>query len=150
MAEETKIGTEFDSLREIADRLLDAFNAHDPSGLAALYAVDQVTTCTGESEAIRGRDAKAEFVGDFFRAFPDIRLEPFSILIARDHIVCEVYTQGTNTGPIHTPDGEIPPTGRPVDVKMSFTLRVDKDGMIAEDRTYYDTGLFMRQLGFCE
>ena len=150
MDEGTKVRAGTDFLEGIANRLLKAFNAHDAVRLASLYSPSQVTTCTGEPETIRGRDAKAEFAGQFFRAFPDIRLEPFSILLAPDHIVCEVDTRGTNTGPINTPEGEIPATGKAVDVKMSFTLRVGEDGLIAEDRTYYDTGLFMRQLGFFE
>jgi steroid delta-isomerase-like uncharacterized protein len=142
--------TEIQSLEEIASRLLDAFNRHDSRALAALYAPDQITTSTGEPEPVRGREAKEEFVAGFFRAFPDMRLEPFSILYTDDHIVFEVDARGTNTGPLETPEGEAPPTGRGIDVKMNFIVRVDENGLIAEDRTCYDTGLFMQQLGFLD
>jgi steroid delta-isomerase-like uncharacterized protein len=134
-------------LEQLATELLARFNRHDAEGLALLYAEDQVTICSGENEPIRGRAAKAEFVGHFFQAFPDMHLDPFSILYTGDHVVFEVIARGTNTGPITTPDGEIPPTGNAIDVMMIFVIRVGADGLIQDDRTYFDNAEFLGQLG---
>jgi steroid delta-isomerase-like uncharacterized protein len=135
------------SLEQLATELLARFNQHDAEGLARLYAEDQVTICSGEAEPIRGRAAKARFVGHFFQAFPDMHLDPSSILYTGDRVVLEVNARGTNTGPIDTPDGEIPPTGNAIDMMMIFVIRVGADGLIREDRTYFDTAEFMGQLG---
>ena len=41
----------------------------------------------------------------------------------------------------------MPPTGRRVDIRMAFILRVRPDGQIEEDQTYFDEADFMKQLG---
>ena len=134
-------------LKPIADKLIEVFNSQDAAALAQLYTEDQVTICSGVPEPVRGRKAKEEFVGGFFTAFPDLNMEPTSVLFADNHIIFEVIMRGTNDGPL---EGEIPPTGRSVEFKLIFVTRVSDEGLIEEDRTYYDTAEFMEQLGFME
>jgi hypothetical protein len=55
--------------------------------------------------------------------------------------------RGTFTGPLASPEGDIPPTGKSAEVKVAFIAKVNADGLIEEDRTYYDTTDFMKQLG---
>jgi steroid delta-isomerase-like uncharacterized protein len=143
-AEEVK--AELD-LKPIADKLIEVFNAHDAAALAQLYSEDQVTFCSGVPEPVRGRKAKEEFVGGFFTAFPDLKIEPTSILFADSNIIFEVIMRGTNDGLL---EGEIPPTGRSVELKMIFVTRVNDEGLVEEDRTYYDTAEFMKQLGLMQ
>jgi len=134
-------------LKPIADKIIEVFNTQDGAALAQLYSEDQVTICSGVPEPVKGRKAKEEFVGEFFTAFPDLNIEPTSILFADNHIIFEVIMRGTNEGLL---EGEIPPTGRSVELKMIFVTRVNDEGLIEEDRTYYDTAEFMKQLGFME
>jgi hypothetical protein len=54
---------------------------------------------------------------------------------------------GTNTGPLVSPEGEMPPSRRRVEIRMAFILRVRSDGLIEEDQTYFDEAEFMKQLG---
>lgn len=147
VAEEAK--AELD-LKPIADKLIEVFNSNDATALAQLYTEDQVTICSGVPEPVRGRKAKEEFVGGFFRAFPGMNMEPTSILFSENHIVFEVVMRGTNNGPLVSPEGGIPPTGRSIELNMIFVTRVSAEGLIEEDRTYYDTAEFMRQLGLIE
>ena len=63
------------------------------------------------------------------------------------HVVCAGHMAGTNTGPLVSPEGEIPPTGRRVNIRMAFILRVTPTGQIEEDQTYFDEAEFMKQLG---
>jgi len=144
VAEEAK--AELD-LKPIADKLIEVFNSNNATTLAQLYTEDQVTICSGVPEPVRGRKAKEEFVEGFFRAFPDMNMEPTSILFSKNHIVFEVVMRGTNNGPLVSPEGEIPPTGRSIELNMIFVTRVSAEGLIEEDRTYYDTAEFMKQLG---
>ena len=59
----------------------------------------------------------------------------------------EMLARGTNTGPMMTPEGEIPPTGKKVEFKAVWIGRISQEGLIEEDRSYYDTADFMKQLG---
>ncbi len=134
-------------LTPIADKLIEVFNTQDAAALSQLYTEDQVTICSGVPEPVRGRKAKEEFVGGFFTAFPDMNMEPTSVLFADNHIIFEVIMRGTNDGPL---EGGIPATGRSVEFKLIFVTRVSDESLIEEDRTYYDTAEFMKQLGFME
>jgi len=147
MAEEVK--AELD-LKTIAEKLIEVFNTQDAAALAQLYAEDQVTICSGVPEPVRGRKAKEEFVGGFFTAFPDLNMEPTSILFADNHIIFEVVMRGTHDGPLVSPHGEIPPTGRSLELNVIVVTRVSPEGLIEEDRTYMDMAEFMTELGLME
>jgi predicted ester cyclase len=69
------------------------------------------------------------------------------ILFSGDYIIFEGVSRGTFTGPLASPEGDIPPTGRSVVLKFVFIAKVTQEGLIEEDRTYFDTADFMRQLG---
>jgi steroid delta-isomerase-like uncharacterized protein len=134
-------------LTAVASSLIAAFNGHDANALASLYTEDQLTILPGAPEGVRGRTDKAAMVSGFFRAFPDLSLEIPLVLVSGNHIVCEGHMKGTHTGPLVSPEGEVPPTGRQLKIRMVFILRVRPDGLIEEDRTYFDEAEFLKQLG---
>ncbi len=134
-------------LYDIASSLVAAFNGHDAERLANLYTDDQVTVLPGAPDPVRGRKNKNEMVAGYFRAFPDLTLEIPLVLVSGNHIVCSGYMKGTNTGPLASAEGEMPPTGRRVNIRMAFILRVRPDGQIEEDQTYFDEAEFLKQLG---
>jgi steroid delta-isomerase-like uncharacterized protein len=134
-------------LDDIASNLIAVFNGHDAERLASLYTNDQVTVLPGVPEPVRGRKNKEEMVAGYFRAFPDLTLEIPLVLVSGNHVVCAGHMAGTNTGPLVSPEGEMPPTGRRVNIRMAFILRVRPDGQIEEDQTYFDEAEFLKQLG---
>ena len=134
-------------LKDVSDRVLTAFNEQNAAALAKNYAEDQVTICSGVPEPVCGRKAKEEFVGGFFRAFPDLNLDLTCVLESQDHVVCEGVMRGTHKGPLVSPEGEVPPTGKKLDLKVVYILRVSPEGLVEEDRTYFDNVDFLSQLG---
>jgi hypothetical protein len=76
-----------------------------------------------------------------------VTLEIPLVFVTRNHIVCAGHMAGTNAGPMVSPEGEMPPTGRRVGIRMAFILRVRPNGLIEEDRTYFDEAEFLKQLG---
>jgi steroid delta-isomerase-like uncharacterized protein len=134
-------------LKAVSSNVLKAFNDQDAAALANNYAEDQVTICSGVPEPVRGRKAKEEFVGGFFRAFPDLNIELTSVLESGNHVVCEGIMRGTHNGPLVSPEGEIPPTGKNVELRLVYILRISPEGLVEEDRTYFDNAEFLSQLG---
>ena len=61
-------------------------------------------------------------------------------------IVVEGRYTGTNTGPLATPAGEVPATGRSMVLPFADVFRIT-DGRIAEHRIYYDGLGLLAQLG---
>jgi predicted ester cyclase len=133
-------------LLAIFERLLAAFTGHSPEGVAACYSQGQATYLPG-GEVARGREGKAQLLKGFFRAFPDLRIELDRVLVSDNNIVCVGSMKGTHTGPMVTSEGELPATGRHVDLPIAYVLTVGEDGLIETDRTYYDNGVFAGQLG---
>ena len=65
---------------------------------------------------------------------------------AGDRVVLESVCVGTNTGPMHTPQGELQPTGRAVRLDPCDIYEAEA-GRIRRHRIYYDQMGFLAQLG---
>ena len=133
-------------LKKIADQMVKVYNARDAVALASLYAEDAVLIVSGEAP-MRGREAVKKYGDDWYRTFPDWKGEFTTILFSEDTIAFEVLGSGTFTAPMTTPAGQVAPTGRTFKGKYVFLLKIAPNGLIAEDRTYFDNMDFMRQLG---
>lgn len=137
-------------LQKIAEKLQAAWDNYDMAALVQLYAEDATMIMPGEPEPIKGREAIQKNQEAFLHAMPDFKMEFPLILYSGNYIVFEGVAQGTFTGPLASPEGDIPPTGKIVKVRFAFIAKVNADGLIEADRTYYDAADFMRQLGIIE
>jgi uncharacterized protein (TIGR02246 family) len=141
--EKTKV-----DLKKVADKIVKAYESFDATAMANCYAEDAIVAEPGG--VIRGRKAIQEHLEGWLRTFPDVKMEFLTILPSGNHIAFEMLMRGTNTGAMISPEGEIPPTGKKVELKAVMILRISPEGLIEEDRTYYDTADFMKQLGLME
>jgi len=89
-------------------------------------------------------------VADHFLAMssplPDCEIAVQRQFVEGDTVVTEMRFTGTQTAPMTTPHGVLPPSGRPVDVP-GCVVHVIRDGRIAQHTGYYDQMLFLGQLG---
>jgi steroid delta-isomerase-like uncharacterized protein len=130
--------------REVSDRFTDAINAHDAKSIGALFADNGVfTEPAGE---FRGPDEVIAYWERLFEAFPDLTGKDTFKAEAGDTAINEWSVSGTNTGPMETPDGTFPATGKRVTIVGSDALAV-RDGLIYAHRAYYDQLSMMTQLG---
>ena len=135
-------------MKKVADNIVQAYESVDATAMMNLYAEDAVIIAPGME--LRGRQALKEHMESMLRSFPDFEIDIITVLPSGNHIVFEQVVRGTNTGPLSMPEGEIPPTGKKVEFKAVWIGRISPEGLIEEDRTYWDTGDFMRQLGLME
>ncbi len=132
----------------LVEKYLDCVNRGDTEGLAALYAADGVVYEPLSPEPIKGREAIAAVFAAFKRAIPDLEWRPIRPLVEEGkRVAFEVAATGTNDGPMTTPDGELPPTGRTISFELAIFETLDEDGLIAEERAYFDATGFAAQLG---
>ncbi|MFF0488733.1 ester cyclase [Nocardia sp. NPDC003482] len=98
------------------------------------------------SGPLAGIDALRGLIQAFITAFPDLRIERRNVWQDGDTAIAEITFSGTHTGPLATPAGEVPPTGRAVRFPLvdTFTMR---DGKVVEHRGYWDNAAFLTQLG---
>ena len=131
--------------REILDKITEAILTGDQDAIARLYAADAVAD-TPDAGRLVGRGAVAEYLAGFARAFPEIEWEPIAQLEVGDTAIDEGYIIGVNSGPLGTPDGVLPATGRAVRVRECDLITV-RDGLAVSHRFHYDQLDLLTQLG---
>jgi len=128
--------------REVIDRHIAAFGAKDPD--AAPWAEDaEMVTPAGRFE---GRDQALGFTKVFWNAFPDASLEITRWIEDGAVAAAEGILTGTQTGALQTPDGDIPPTGKRVELRWMALYEVRGD-QLASEHLYFDQVELMTQLG---
>jgi ketosteroid isomerase-like protein len=131
--------------REAFERGTNTFNAHDIDGFAEVLADDVVFVAPGGMRG-EGKPACVEFYGGWHSAFPDVHVEVHNVHFIDDIAVEEGTFSGTHSGVLHTPTGDVPPTGRAVTVEYIHVLRF-RDGLHVSFNLIFDRLLMLEQLG---
>jgi predicted ester cyclase len=87
-----------------------------------------------------------ELLGAYLLAFPDLRHAVRSTIESADGVALELEVTGTHTGPMHTPHGTIPATGKRVVWESCDVVRI-RDGKVTSWHVYHDNLPFMTALG---
>jgi steroid delta-isomerase-like uncharacterized protein len=130
----------------LARRLYEAWNERNFDELAAAVAPDGLLTIVGTGDTFRGAEGSRQFSEMWAGGFPDGRATVDRAISSGDLVVVEYTGRGTHTGTLATSMGDIPATGRSMTLEMCDVLEF-KDGKVQNQRTYFDTGSMMAQLG---
>jgi hypothetical protein len=131
--------------REAFEQGTDAFNAHDLDAFAAVLADDVTVRAPGGMRG-QGKPGCVEFYGGWLSAFPDGHVEVHHAHFLDDVAVEEGTFSGTHEGVLHTPTGDIPPTGRAVSIEYLQVLRF-RDGKHISFNLVFDRLQMLEQLG---
>ena len=119
-----------------------AFNDRDPD--ADPWSADAEMVAPGAQAS--GRDEVLGFLGVFQEAFPDLRLEVTQLLGNETSAAAEGTLAGTHDGVLHTPGGDIAPTGRAVELRWAAVYATEGDTLKSE-HLFFDQMDFLGQLG---
>ena len=134
-----------DANLRLLERYVERYNAGDLDACMELYAEDASQRM--HDGVFEGVDAIRDRLARDLTAFPDATYVVNSFFAEGDKFGDEWTFTGTNTGPLRLPDGsEIPPTGKPVEIKGMEYVEV-RDGKIVIDNLYYDFLAAVAQLG---
>jgi steroid delta-isomerase-like uncharacterized protein len=133
---------------QIVQHFYDAFGEGDLDAATSVFAEDVAITDPGLGP-VQGIAAMRDYLGGLKGVVPDARAIVERTFEAGDTVIVEGRFTGTNTGPLPGPDGELPPSGRRVDLPFADFSRLDQ-GRIVEYRTYYDQVALLTQLGLME
>ncbi len=113
--------------------VLDGWNSHDTKKLASAYAADGVLKIPGMPD-VKGRESIGTEAQQNFNAWPDFKVG-FSRVWQKGNVqVIEWVVTGTNTGEFMGKKA----TGRPTGVAGVSVVTLNEDGLIKEDRRYFD------------
>jgi steroid delta-isomerase-like uncharacterized protein len=130
----------------LARRIYQLFSDDKLDDALELVAEDVEAVLVPFGQTFHGREGFTGFMQGFKGAFPDIRISVTNQVATDDQVVSEFTARGTHTGPLQTPAGAIPATGRTVDLIVCEVMRV-KNGRITSLHNYQDAASIMRQLG---
>ncbi|MDH3606750.1 MAG: ester cyclase [Acidimicrobiia bacterium] len=131
-------------LKSHADAVLDAFNTGDLDRYMELVG-NSVYSELATGRTVSGDDLRAALAG-WKTAFPDATGTVTNTVEVGDTIVQEVTWTGTHTGPMMTPEGEIPATGAHQTTPAVMVSEYEGDQLKAT-RHYFDLMGLMAQLG---
>lgn len=95
-----------------------------------------------EGPPVTSRDQFIELQKVFLASFPDQRVIPHELVAEGDLVAVRATYAGTNTGPM----GDVPATGKSVDVPFLALFRID-NGKIAELWVEWDNVYMLKQMG---
>ena len=147
-----------------ATAFLFGLEVHDgcPRHRSRAHRVVQQPRCQGMGRSVcdRRHDSRSAVSGaaprprrlrkdidDFLGAFPDMQFTVANVVGTAELVALEGVGVGTHRGPMETPGGAIPPTNRSVSMPFAAFVRLNSDGLIAEERRYYDVAGMLQQLG---
>jgi predicted ester cyclase len=130
---------------EILDRNITALNNRDLDAYLANQRPDVEFVVPG-GITLRGREQVRQSTQAYWTAFPDGKITFGQQVLGDDSAATEVIFTGTHTGPLPTPNGDLPPTNRPVRIVSMSMLRF-ADGLVASEHVYMNQLELMTQLG---
>jgi predicted ester cyclase len=134
------MGYAADALR----RELAAASAQDAEELLACWSRDCVKEVPGAQ--LRGAEQVLAWDKALWEAFPDFHVVPTRIVEEGPWVGFHGRVTGTHEGVLRTPGGDIPPTGRQVDVTIGGDCEVQA-GQIVSMRLHFDRLELLEQLG---
>ncbi len=132
------------SAEELGRKWFEAMSNHDFEGALETLADD--VDFWSPAGPMRGREEVRPFLLGYETAFPDAVFDIKVAVGSENMTALEGTFSGKNTGPITSPAGEMPATGR--DVSLPFVTVIETDGEhITSHHAYWDQMGFMAQLG---
>jgi steroid delta-isomerase-like uncharacterized protein len=135
-----------DELVKIAREQVDAFNSGDWERLRAGLAADARYDELGTQRKTEGPDKIVELFKGWKTAFADAAGTVTSAVGGRKTVVLEVTWKGTQTGPLETPEGTIPASGKRQETPAAIFF-IFEGGKIKESRHYFDSTTLLKQIG---
>jgi steroid delta-isomerase-like uncharacterized protein len=131
---------------ELARRLHEAWNERNFDEIAEATTPDSTITIVGSGDRFEGAEGSRAYNTMWADGFPDGKVTVDRVIASGDYVVVEFTGRGTHTGKLVTSMGEIPATGRSLTLQLCDVLEF-KDGKVRSQKTYFDSGSMMAQLG---
>jgi steroid delta-isomerase-like uncharacterized protein len=134
------------STESLVRSLYDIFNDRALDRIRQYITDDYEVSSIATGETFRGADGYRQFMQRWIDAFPDAHVEIVNIVASEDGACVEFRGSGTQTGTFGTPMGDIPPSGKHVEVPFCDVHHL-RDGRVTHSHMYFDVATLMRQLG---
>jgi predicted ester cyclase len=124
------------------------FNDKDWMAFASCYSPKAICESpTDNFPKATSAEGCVNLAKDHAAAFPDMKGTVDLTLVNGKTALTLAILTGTNTGPMRSPQGEMPPTGKKVGMMMAHVIEFGEDNKAAHTWEYADPATMMFQLG---
>jgi steroid delta-isomerase-like uncharacterized protein len=110
--------------------------------LAQGVVYDEVAT----QRTFRGVNDVLNAFQSWATALPDSKATFDNEFVTGNTVILELTWTGTHSGPLQTPNGQIPPTGKRINVRACQVVEVNVDKVVST-RHYFDMATLLQQIG---
>ena len=112
------------------------------NAVTSRYVYDEV----GTNRKITGVDQVIETWRGWATAIPNSKAQIHTSFVSGDTVVLELTWKGTQTGPLQTPGGTIPPSGKTIEIRAVQITEIT-NGKAQATRHYFDMATLLKQIG---
>ena len=134
------------SIVDTAKAQITAYNQKDWNAVATTLAAACVYDEVATHRRIQGiKDIETAWKG-WATALPDSNASFDSVSVSGNTVTLEITWRGTHNGPLQTPGGPLPPSGKKIEIRACQIVEV-ADGKVTAIRHYFDMATMLQQLG---
>ena len=123
-----------------------AYNKKDWAGVKAAITAGFVYDEIGTQRKMKGPEQVIEAWQGWATALPDSNATFENAFVAGGKVILELTWRGKHTGPMQSPKGQIPATGKSIEIRACQIVEVE-GGKAKSMRHYFDMMTMMQQLG---
>ena len=131
---------------DVAKASVIAYNEKNWDAVKEAIAPTIVYDEVGTHRRLQGTDEVLNAWRGWAAAIPDSTASFDSAYASGNTVVLELTWRGKQTGPLQTPTGEIPASGREIEVRAVQVVDV-ADDKAQSIRQYFDMGTILQQIG---
>lgn len=134
------------TIEQLAHASLERCNEGDLDGVRQLMGPGFVYEETGTGRRLDDIDEVIGVFRAWRTALPDVRGTLERMVVDGSTVAMELVWRGTHTGTLVTPNGDLPATGRPVQVRATMWQEW-RDGLLVAERHHLDVLSLLGQVG---
>ena len=133
-------------LASLARAQVESFNTNDWDAVRASMLADVVYDERATGRIMQGPEAIIESMKGWKTFNSDVTGTISNIHVSGDTAVVEVMWEGNMDGPLETPGGSVPPTGKSHATHGAWVMTFEGD-KLRESRNYFDMLQLLQQVG---
>lgn len=134
------------SVVDLAKTSTLAYNEKNFDKMRASLATGVVYDEVGSGRKVQGVNEVLSLFRAWATALPDSKATFTNEYVSGTTVVLELTWTGTHSGTLQMPNGNIPPTGKKINVRACEVIETASDQITAM-RHYFDMATLLRQLG---
>lgn len=131
---------------QLARNLYDAFSKMEYDRCLAMATDDIEVFLVPTNQTFKGKEGFRQFMMGWKTATPDGIVTVVNQVATDESVVNECMYHATHTGPLVSPAGEIPATGKTLDLRFCEVWTV-RGGKLARIHNYQDMATLLQQIG---